>query len=52
MFSERLSNIWHSTTFRLGIRFMTLFAVSFVIVGTFMYWQTGTFMERELRSLI
>jgi signal transduction histidine kinase len=52
MFSERLSNIWHSTTFRIGIRFMTLFAVSFVIVGTFMYWQTGTFMERELRSLI
>jgi len=52
MFSERLRNIWHSTTFRLGIRFMTLFAVSFVIVGSFMYWQTGTFMERELRSLI
>ena len=52
MFSDRLSNIWHSATFRLGIRFMALFSVSFLIVGTFMYWQTETFMERELRSLI
>jgi len=52
MFSERLSNIWHSATFRLGIRFMTLFAVSFAIVGAFTYWQAETFMEGELRSLI
>ncbi len=52
MFSERLSNIWRSATFRLGIRFMALFALSFLIVGTFMYWQTGTYMQRELRSLI
>ncbi len=52
MFSERLSNIWHSATFRLGIRFMALFAVSFLIVGSFMYWQTETYMERELRSVI
>lgn len=52
MFSERLSNIWHSATFRLGIRFMALFALSFLIVGTFMYWQTETYMERELRSLV
>jgi len=52
MFSERLSNIWHSATFRLGIRFMTLFAVSFLIVGSLIYWQTGRFMEREFRGLI
>ncbi|MEE8094535.1 MAG: HAMP domain-containing sensor histidine kinase [Gammaproteobacteria bacterium] len=52
MFSERLDNIWHSATFRLGIRFMALFAVSFLIVGMFMYWQTETYMERELRTLI
>ena len=52
MFSERLSNIWHSATFRLGIRFMTLFALSFLIVGAFIYWQTESYMERELRSLV
>ncbi len=52
MFSERLSNIWHSATFRLGIRFMTLFALSFLIVGAFIYWQTESYMQRELRSLV
>ncbi len=52
MFSERLSNIWYSATFRLGIRFMALFALSFLIVGAFIYWQTETYMERELRSLV
>ncbi len=52
MFSERLSNIWHSATFRLGIRFMALFAVSFLIVGAFIYWQIETYRERELRTVI
>jgi signal transduction histidine kinase len=52
MFSGRLHNTWHSATFRLGIRFMALFAVSFLIVGTLIYWQTETLMERELRGLI
>ena len=52
MFSGRLHNIWHSATFRLGIRFMALFAVSFLIGGALIYWQTETLMERELRGLI
>jgi len=52
MFSGRLSDIWHSATFRLGIMFMALFSVSFLIVGTLIYWQTGRFMEREYRDLI
>ncbi len=52
MFSGRLHNTWHSATFRLGIRFMALFAVSFLIVGALIYWQTESLMERELRGLI
>ncbi|HEY5622246.1 MAG TPA: HAMP domain-containing sensor histidine kinase [Gammaproteobacteria bacterium] len=52
MFSGRLNNIWHSATFRLGIRFMALFAVSFLIVGAFIFWQTESLMQRELRGLI
>jgi signal transduction histidine kinase len=52
MFSERLNNIWHSATFRLGLRFMILFAVSFLIVGSLIYWQSGRYMEREFRGLI
>ena len=52
MLSGRLNNIWHSATFRLGLRFMILFAVSFLIVGSVIYWQSGRYMERELRGLI
>jgi signal transduction histidine kinase len=52
MFSVRLSNISHSTTFRLGIRFMMLFTISFLIIGTLIYWQTGRLMEREYRGQI
>ena len=52
MFLGFLSNIWRSTTFRLGLWFMTLFSVSFLILGWFVYWQTLSFMEQELRSAI
>ena len=40
MFLGYLSNIWRSTTFRLGLWFMALFSVSFVILGSFVYFQT------------
>ena len=52
MFLEYLSNIWRSTTFRLGLWVMALFSVSFLILGGFVYWQTLSFMEQELRSSI
>ena len=52
MLLDPLSNIWRSTTFRLGLWFMTLFSVSFLILGWFVYWQTLSFMEQELRSAI
>jgi len=52
MFLGYLSSIWHSTTFRLGLRFMALFSVSFLILGAFVYWQTLAFMEQELRTVI
>jgi signal transduction histidine kinase len=31
---------------------MTLFAISFLIVGSLIYWQTGRYMEREFRGII
>ena len=52
MFLGFLSNIWRSTTFRLGLLFMALFSVSFLILGWLVYWQTLSFMEQELRSAI
>ena len=52
MLLDSLSNIWRSTTFRLGLWFMTLFSASFLILGWFVYWQTLSFMEQELRSAI
>ena len=52
MLLDPLSNIWRSTTFRLGLWFMALFSVSFLILGWFVYWQTLSFMEQELRSAI
>ena len=52
MFLGYLSSIWHSTTFRLGLRFMALFSISFLILGAFVYWQTLSYMEQELRTAI
>ena len=52
MFLGFLSSIWRSTTFRLGLWFMALFSGSFLILGWFVYWQTLSFMEQELRSAI
>lgn len=52
MFLDYLNNVWRSTTFRLGLWFMALFSISFLILGWFVYWQTLSFMEQELRSAI
>lgn len=52
MFLGPLSNIWRSTTLRLGLVFMALFSVSFLILGWTVYSRTLSFMEQELRSAI
>jgi len=41
-----------STTFRLALKFMVVFAVSFLILGAFIFFQTSSFLERELRSQV
>ena len=52
MFLGFLNNFWRSTIFRLGLLFMALFSVSFLLLGWFVYWHTLSFMEQELRSAI
>ena len=52
MYWEHLNNVWRSTTFHLGLRFMVLFSASFLILGGFVYRQTLVFLEQELRGTI
>lgn len=52
MFLRYLNNVWRSATFRLGIGFIGLFSLSFFIVGSLIYWQSGRLMEREYRGQI
>ena len=52
MYWEHLNNVWRSTTFHLGLRFMVLFSASFLILGGFVYRQTLVFLEQELRATI
>ena len=52
MYWENLRNVWRSTTFHLGLRFMVLFSASFLIIGGFAYRQTMVFLEQELRGTI
>ena len=52
MYWEHLSKVWRSTTFHLGLWFMVLFSVSFLILGGFVYRQTMVFLEQELRATI
>ena len=52
MLYNYLNNIWRSTIFRLGLLFMALFSISFLVLGWFVHWQTLSFMEQELRSAI
>ena len=52
MYWEHLSKVWRSTTFHLGLWFMVLFSVSFLILGGFVYRQTLVFLEQELRGTI
>lgn len=52
MYWKPLSNIWRSTTFHLGLLFMVLFSVSFIVLGGFIYRQTLVFMEQEVQAVI
>ncbi len=52
MFLGYLNNIWRSTTFRLGLLFMVLFSMSFLMLGFFVHEATLRFMEQELFNAI
>lgn len=52
MYWANLRNVWRNTTFHLGLLFMVLFSVSFLVLGGFIYRQTLVFMEQEVRALI
>ena len=52
MYWANLNSIARSTTFHLGLWFVFLFSVSFLVLGGFIYRQTLVFLEQELRSAI
>ena len=52
MYWANLRNVWRSTTFHLGLLFMVLFSVSFLVLGGFIYRQTQVFLEQEVRAVI
>ena len=52
MYWANLNSVARSTTFHLGLWFVFLFSVSFLVLGGFIYRQTLVFMEQELRSAI
>jgi signal transduction histidine kinase len=48
----RLTNLLRSSTFRLAVVYMALFAVSVLILLSFIYWSTAGYMARQADATI